>query len=140
MTTVLDSNILIALWTTDDALNVAAQAALDAVLRRGKLVVPAPVYAELLSGPSRTEKFLDEFFTRSGIDVDWELGERVWREAGRAFQDFIAKRRGEREARPRRILTDFVIGAYAYSNGYSLLTLDDRHYRSAFPQLKLAII
>lgn len=137
MITVVDSNLFIALWTIDDALNLPAQAALEGASSRGRLVVPAPVYAELLAGPGRTEKFLDEFFAHAGIEIDWNLGREVWRKAGRAFQSYISGRPRERGAHPRRILADFIIGAYASSNGYCLLTLDDRHFRTAFPEVTL---
>ncbi len=140
MTTVVDTNILIALWDQDDALNSAAQSALDGALARGRLVVPAPVFAEVLAGPGRSESFLDSFFTDTGIAVDWELKEKVWRAAGRAFQRHVARQGKPRRAGPRRILADFLIGAYAFENSYSLLTLDDHLYRSAFPHLKLQVV
>jgi len=47
------------------------------------------------------------------------------------------RRRRDGGSYPRRILADFVIGAYAQENGYHLLTLDQSVYRAAFPKLKL---
>lgn len=135
MTTAVDSNLLIALWNEDDNLNTLARSALDAALGRGSLVIAAPVFAELLAAPSRTEAFLDSFCKETGIAVDWNLGEAVWRAAGRAFRQYVARRRKQRDFGPRRILTDFVIGAHAMHNGFRLLTLDDRLYRAAFPRL-----
>jgi predicted nucleic acid-binding protein len=137
MTTVVYTNVLVALWDRDDALNSAAQAALDTAVGRGRLVVPAPVFAELLAGPGRSELFLDSFFLETGMVVDWELGEEVWRAAGRAFARYLTRAGKPRIAGPRRILADFLIGAYSFENSYNLLTLDDRLYRSAFPHLKL---
>jgi predicted nucleic acid-binding protein len=137
MTTVVDTNILAALWDRDDALNVAAQTALDAALARGGLVVPAPVYAELMAFAGRTEQFLDTFFRQTSIRVDWDLGETVWRVAGQAFQGYATRRSRQREGGPRRILADFLIGAYAARHNFSLLTLDEGLYRAAFPALKI---
>jgi len=111
--------------------------ALDAALERGNLVVAAPVYGELLAFPSRSESFLDRFFSDTGIFVDWNVSESVWRAAGRAFQAFAVRRRKHREPGPRRILVDFLIGAHALQNGYSLLTLDERFFHAAFPHLSL---
>src|ERR1700674_2271144 len=88
MITVVDSNIIVALWDRDDALNAAAQSALDSALDRGSLVVPASVFAELMALPGRTESFLDAFFQDTDVVVDWALDERVWRVAGRAFQSY----------------------------------------------------
>ena len=96
MTTAIDSNILIAFWDTDETLNSSAQSALNASWNRGKLVIAAPVYAELLAFPGRTEAFLDSFLSETGIAVEWELDETIWRTAGRAFQTYAARRRKQR--------------------------------------------
>src|SRR5207245_6424373 len=140
MTTAIDSHILVALWNEDDALNALARKALDAALRRGSLVIAAPVVAELLASPSRGEAFLDAFFRDTGMSVDWELGETIWRTAGRAFQRCVMRRAKQPGSGPRRILADFLIGAHALQNGFRLLTLDDRLYAAAFPRLAIDTI
>jgi predicted nucleic acid-binding protein len=140
MTTAIDTNVLVALWNEDDALNTMARSALDAAFERGGLVIAAPVFAELLALPSRKEAFLDSFFRQTGISVDWDLHEAIWRAAGRAFQAYIARRRKQRELGSRRILADFLIGAHALQNGFGLLTLDDRLYRAAFPRLSIVTL
>ena len=140
MTTAIDTNILIALWNEDDTLNSVARSAMDAALARGRLVIAAPVYAELLASPSRTEAFLDYFFKDTGIAVEWEFDEAIWRTAARAFQSHVSRRRKQRDSGPRRILADFLIGAHALRRGYRLLTLDDRLFRSAFPRLPVVSI
>lgn len=137
MTTVIDSNVVAALWNLDDTLNSVARSALDAALARGTLIVPAPVYAELMAFAGRTESFLDTFLRETGITVEWHLEERVWRAAGQAFQSYAGRRRRQREAGPRRILADFLIGAYAVRHNYPLLTLDEGIYRAAFPALRI---
>jgi predicted nucleic acid-binding protein len=93
VTTVVDTNIVVALWDAHDVVNRAARTALDNALDRGGLVVPAPVFAELLAFPSRTEAFLNAFFRHTGIAIDWHLSERVWRAAGRAFGFYATRRR-----------------------------------------------
>ena len=135
MSTAIDSNVLIALWNEDDSLNTQARLALDTALGRGGLFIAAPVFAELLASRSRTEVFLDSFCKETSITVDWNLNEAIWRAAGRAFQQYVARRRKQRDTSPRRILADFVIGAHALHHGFQLLTLDDRLYRAAFPRL-----
>jgi predicted nucleic acid-binding protein len=137
MTTVVDTNVIVALWDRDDDLNATVQAALDAALNRGHLVVPAPVFAELMALPGRAESFLDAFFQDTDVVVDWALDERVWRTAGRAFQSYAGRRRRQQGPGPRRILADFVIGAYAACGGFPLLTLDEGLYRAGFPELKI---
>ena len=140
MTTAIDANIVVALWNEDDALNTLARSALDAALGRGSLVIAAPIFAELLAAPSRDEAFLDSFCRETGISVDWNLDEVIWRTAGRAFQLYLARRRKQRGSGQRRILADFLIGAHAIQNGFRLLTMDHRLYRAAFPRLIISTV
>jgi len=139
MTTAIDTNVVIALWDKDVALSSAAQTALESAFNRGSLVVAAPVFSELIAAPSRTETFVDSFLEETGIAVEWNLDEPVWRSAGRAFQAYAQRRRKQANG-ARRILADFLIGAHAYARGYRLLTLDERLYRAAFPRLVLETI
>lgn len=139
MTTCVDTNIFIAFWDRNEALNSVARAALEAAFSRGRLVVAAPVYSELLAFPRRTEAFLDLFLGETGIEVDWNLDESIWRMAGRAFQVYAARRTRHRDSGPRRILADFLIGAHSLRRGYRLLTLDDHFYRLAYPTLVLQV-
>jgi len=135
MTTAIDTNVIVALWDRDPALSSAAQSALDASFGRGTLAIAASVFAELMACPGRSESFLDSFFRETGINIDWNLDEAVWRTAARAFQTYAARRRRQRDPGPRRILADFLIGAHALEGSYRLLTLDDHLYRPAFPNL-----
>jgi predicted nucleic acid-binding protein len=137
MTTAVDTNVVIALWDKDSGLSLAAQNVLDTAFNRGTLVAAAPVFAELIAAPGRSETFVRSFFEETGIAVDWELPEQVWRLAGRAFQGYAERRRKQRDTGARRILVDFLIGAHALTNGCRLLTLDDRLYRTAFPTLSI---
>lgn len=137
MITAIDTNVIVALWDRDPMLNRAAQSALDRALDQGGLVISAPVAAELLACHGREENFVDSFLAETGIGVDWELGEPVWRAAGRAFQAYALRRRRERGSGSRRILADFLIGAHALEKGCELLTLDDGLYRAAFPDLRI---
>jgi predicted nucleic acid-binding protein len=140
MTTAIDTNIFVALWDADLATTSAARTALETSYRRGNLIVAAPVFAELIAAPRRTENFVGAFFADSGIAIDWELGERVWRSAGNAFRSYAERRRKHRDFGARRILADFLIGAHAAEHDYQLLTADVRLYRAAFPTLKIETI
>jgi predicted nucleic acid-binding protein len=140
VTTAVDTNVVIALWDRDPTLSLAAQTALEAAFRRGGLVVAAPVFAELLAAPGRTEAFINSFFEDTGVTVDWALSESIWRSAGRAFQKYAERRRKHRDSGTRRILADFLIGAHAQVLGYRLLTLDEGLYQAAFPTLTIESI
>jgi predicted nucleic acid-binding protein len=136
-TTSIDTNVLVYLLNQDDTLNRRALAAIEKSRKRGTLVVSGPVYAELMGLPSRTQKILDEFFTIGGIEIDWRFDETVWRTAGLAFQGYVRRRLAGTGQLPRRILTDFLIGAHALVRGHTLLTTDSRQYGAAFPALKI---
>jgi predicted nucleic acid-binding protein len=140
MTTAIDTNVIVALWDAEDPLHRVARAALDKAFNEGALVISGAVYAELMAAPGRTETFIDGFCEDTSIGVEWELGERVWRAAGAAFQNYTARRRKQRKAEPRRILADFLIGAHALVSGYKLLTLDARVYQSSFPKLGIGTL
>lgn len=138
MITALDTNVIVALLKTDDALSRSVQQCLDMAKGRGRLVISAPVFAELMAG--RSESFLNSFFLHTSVAVEWELPEAVWRRAGQAFHDYAERRKRQRDRGPRRILADFLIGAHASHRGYHLLTLDERIYKAAFPELAIITI
>ena len=140
MITAIDTNVLVALWDRSDALNSAAQAALDSAQDSGKLVISGVVFAELLGFPRRTELFIEKFLIDTGISVEWLLSESTWRATGRAFQAYSMRRRRHGLSGARRLIADFVIGAHAAQKGYRLLTLDERTYRVAFPKLVIVAI
>ena len=140
MTTAIDTNVLVALWDLDDSLNQIAQKALDQAQSRGALVIAAPVFAELLAFPARSTNLVDLFLNETGIAVDWQLDEAIWRMAGEAFRKYAQRRRRRGEPGPRRILADFLIGAHAAKRNYALLTLDENLYKAAFPGLTIVRI
>jgi len=140
MTTAIDTNVIVALWDPDDSLNSAASSALDSAVAHGATIISGPVFAELLALPRRREDFVDEFLRDTGIAVDWDVDEAVWRAAGLAFQAYAKRRRTQERTGPRRILADFVIGAHALERGHKLLTLDEGLYRAAFPRLEIQAI
>lgn len=137
MITAIDTNVIVALWDKGPDFSLDAQSALDRALGGGGLVICAPVFAELLAWPGRDEAFLDVFLNDTGITVDWDLNESIWRAAGRAFQAYALRRRRHGGSGSRPIFADFVIGTHALDRDYGLLTMDDRLYRAAFPRLRI---
>ena len=135
MSTALDTNILVDLLAGDQPSARAASAALDAAGRRGALVVCPAVHAGLLAFPGRSAVDVDALLEDVGIDVDGQMAEAAWRRAGEAFAGHAARRRSAAASAPRRILADFLIGAHALSGAATLLTRDDRFFRTVFPEL-----
>ena len=140
MTTAIDTNVLVSLWGSEPRLSETARIALDSAMEEGPLVVSAPVFAELMAAPGTTEDVLAEFCSSMGVEIEWQIGEEVWREAGRAYGSYARRRRRSGDTHPRRILADFLIGAHALVNEYALLTMDKSLYRTAFPLLQLVTL
>lgn len=137
MISAIDTNVLIALWSPFDSLNSKALEMLDHAHDQGGLVINGAVYAELLGFRGRTESMLDEFLANSQIRVEWIIDEPIWRSAAWAYHAYVNRRRKQKQVQPKRILTDFLIGAHAMERKYSLLTLDHRIFKAAFPHLKI---
>jgi predicted nucleic acid-binding protein len=138
LTTAIDTNVLVSLWSTEDSLNAEAYRALTAASQRGRLVVAAPVYVEIRAMPECSEQMVDRFLDDIGAEVDWVVEEKIWREAAKASHEYGRRRRDKQSRLPRRIAGDFVIGAHAMVRGHSLLTLDRRTFRISFPNLRFA--
>jgi predicted nucleic acid-binding protein len=132
--TALDTNILSALWSGEPLASQVSNQLAEAHARGG-LVVSAPVYAELLAHPSATQKFVDGFLEDTGISVDFDLGEEVWRRAGAGFALYAQRRRKSAGDSPKRLLVDFVIAAHALLKADRLMTLDASRYTRDFPRL-----
>jgi len=137
MTSSIDSNIIVALWWDSHSANRKAAGMLQEAHKRGNLIMSAPVYAELIADPRRSEAELDGFALDTGISIEWKIDEDIWREAGRAYRSYAMRRVRSGGNWPRRILGDFVIGAHALKRGYSLLTLNESDFATAFPTLTI---
>ncbi len=139
MITSVDTNVLIGLFSGPPPVARAIRVDLEELSRQDILVVSPPVYAELLAAPGRKVDDINTFLRRNHIEVDWFLDPAIWETAGLAYQQYsVARRRLQpADSGPRRILADFVIGAHALHAAASLLTLDQRIYRTAFPELTI---
>ena len=136
MRTALDSNVLSALWSGEPlASRMASQ--LAEAHAQGGLVVSAPVYAELLAHPSASQHFVDQFLGETGISLDFDLDETIWRLSARSFSNYARRRRRSRGGSPKRLLVDFIVAAHAMLHADRLMTLDAERYKRDFPDLKL---
>lgn len=86
-----------------------------------------------------TSRELDLFVQRATLHVHWDTTEAIWQMTGRAYSAYARRRAKSGGGPPRRLLADFLIGAHALSLGASLVTLDDTHYRQAYPTLPLVV-
>ncbi|MGH3975080.1 MAG: type II toxin-antitoxin system VapC family toxin [Pseudonocardiaceae bacterium] len=124
--TLVDSNVLLDLFTVDPEWSAWSRTQLVEALDRGPVVVNQVVYGEVAYRFSTIEA-LDEVLTPDRF----VRGNLPWAAAFLAatcHRDY--RRRGGRRA---TILPDFFIGAHAAVLGLRLLTRDAARYRTYFP-------
>jgi predicted nucleic acid-binding protein len=133
--TAIDTNVLSALWSGESLASVVSEA-LNQAAADGGLVICGVVYAELLAHPKAKLHFVDDFLLNTGIGIDFDLGEPVWREASLRFAKYAARRRAARGGGAKRLLADFIVGAHALIRSDRLFTLDRSCYARDFHDLE----
>lgn len=128
--TLVDSNVLLDVFTDDRDWGDWSAAALADVIDGGQAVINPLVYAEVSVGFDRVED-LDELLPSTAIRRE-PLPYPAGFLAGKAFLRY--RRRGGARSAP---LSDFYIGAHAAVAGYRLLTRDATRYRTYFPSVSL---
>ena len=136
MRTAIDTNVLSALWSAEPLAGRVAMELAEAHAQGG-LVVCAPVFAELLAHPKATERFVQDFLAETGIVVEFNLEESVWRQAAKSFAAYAQRRRRSAGDAPIRLLVDFVIASHALLRADRLMTLDAKRYSQDFPKLRI---
>lgn len=128
--TLVDSNVLIDVFSGDPAWSDWSREALRQAGADGPLVINEVIYAEIAARYSRIEE-LEHALPRD----DFQREHLPWPAAfivGRAFADYRG-RGGDR----RSPLPDFFVGAHAAIAGLRLLTRDVARYRTYFPTVEL---
>ena len=127
--TLVDSNVLLDLFTADPRWLEWSDTQLAEALDRGPTLINPIVYAEISISFERIEELeqaLPPELEREPLP--WEAGFL----AGKCFVEY--RRRGGEKRSP---LPDFYIGAHAAVTGRALLTRDPSRYRLLFPRLAL---
>jgi predicted nucleic acid-binding protein len=133
----LDTNVIAYLVAGESSVAAAASDVLGAARLRGAVTICGVVYAELLAHPKLTPATLTHFLAETGVDVDFDIGRDLWREAGMRYSRYSVRRRKAGAGSPRRLLADFVIGAHALLRADRLITFDTAGYRHDFPELQI---
>jgi predicted nucleic acid-binding protein len=134
--TAIDTNILSAIWGKEARADDIADF-LDRARSQGVLVISPIVYMEARAHPSVTEAEMHRFLTTSRIEVDWTLGQPVWLLAGERFEQHAHRRRRQAAGDGKRFPADFLVGSHALLHADRLVTLDQRIYRTDFPELTI---
>jgi predicted nucleic acid-binding protein len=128
--TLVDSNVLLDVFTEDSEWLDWSAAMLGDVSNDGPVLINPLVYAEVAAHFDRIEE-LDEALPQSfcrRVPMPWEAAFL----AGRCFVEY--RRRGGVKRSP---MPDFYIGAHAAVAGLTLLTRDPKRYRAYFPALRM---
>ncbi len=127
--TLVDSNVLLDLFTNDPTWATWSEARLAEAFEAGQVVINPIVYAEISVAFERIETLEATLPPQLGReDLPWEAAFL----AGKCFVEY--RRRGGRKRSP---LPDFYIGAHAAVTGRTLLTRDANRYRTLLPTLAL---
>ncbi|MDQ3147782.1 MAG: type II toxin-antitoxin system VapC family toxin [Actinomycetota bacterium] len=128
--TLVDSNVLLDIFTEDVTWLEWSADALAAAAEAGPLYINPIVYAEVSVRFSRIEDLEDALplgdFRRSALP---------WAAAFLAGKAFVSYRRNRGVASAP--MPDFFIGAHAAVDDLALLTRDSRRYRTYFPTVHL---
>jgi len=134
MRTAIETNIVSSLWGGEPS---AAQIprTLDEARAAGSLVISPVVYIELRAYPTATEMIVDRFLEAMRIEIDWLVESEIWLLAAERFEHYANRRRRQGAGEARRLTSDFVIAAHALLRADRFITLDQRRYRTDFPEL-----
>jgi predicted nucleic acid-binding protein len=125
----VDSNILLDLFTEDRTWAPWSEARLAEAFDRGPVCINPIVYAEISIAFDRIETL------EAALPEQLEREDLPWEAAFLAGKCFVAYRR--RGGARRSPMPDFYIGAHAAVTGRALLTRDAGRYRSLLPTLTL---
>lgn len=134
MSTALDTNVLLALWNNESTASRLG-AALDQLKTQGRVLICGAMYAEWYGVRPDLEAVLETY----GVSIDPQMSLLAWNRAGLAHSAYSKRRQASGGGKPRRILTDFLIGAHASTFGHALLTLNTDDYID-FPEMPLLTV
>jgi predicted nucleic acid-binding protein len=128
--TLVDSNVLIDIWTDDPQWYGWSLTRLNEVGRSGPLLINDVIFAEASVGFLNPEDF-DAALVKARVTVA-PMPRLALFHAGKAFTEY-RRRGGVRTG----VLPDFFIGAHALVERLPVLTRDERRFRQYFPTVKL---
>ncbi|MEX2534173.1 MAG: type II toxin-antitoxin system VapC family toxin [Trueperaceae bacterium] len=92
MVTAVDTNVLSAMLAGNEKSSLRAVTMLRSASEVGEMQISPVVFAELSAAPKASHESISELLKALRIEVDWELGEEVWREAAAAFRTYAERR------------------------------------------------
>lgn len=133
MTTLLDTNIVIALLDQEHFYHAWAVERLEGLRTDGPTIVSDIVYCEVSVAMDSKEQ-MDEAITSLGIERIACSDKALFR-AGKAFKKYRDENKGPKPG----VLPDFIIGAVADAEGIPLWTTNGKDFVGYFPELDLIV-
>ena len=151
---IVDTNVLVYIYSGIPNIGKTYAELLGHLSAKHNLVIPKLVYGEL-SLIFSTSKQLNTFLSDTGIiigDIEpkaYELAAKRWsnynkrrvlicQNCGKKIQRLICTECSKEIKIGQLVLTDFIIGAYAFQTaGRKLITNDKGHYSTYFPELTI---
>lgn len=130
MITAVDTNILLDIFLPDPQFGETSLSLLEKAYRQGSIVINAIVYAELVP-QFKSKTMLDDTLQKIGISIMPICIESA-HQAGMMWKKYRIKT-GRRD----RIITDFLIGAFAALQADQFLTRDRGFYKEYFKGLPI---
>ncbi|WP_404421790.1 type II toxin-antitoxin system VapC family toxin [Thalassospira australica] len=131
MTTLLDTNILIAMLDDNNYFHRWALEKFDELKTEGPMLISDIVYCEASVG-MESQEAMDTAIYRLGIDRIPSSNKSLFR-AGRAFKRYKQENHGPKLG----VLPDYTIGAIAETEGIPLLTTNPSDYVGYFPEIEI---
>ena len=130
MTCLVDTNVVLDVVIQDEVWLLWSLKQLQAAADRGSVVINDIIYAELC-GRYDAQEQADQVVRQLYLNVV-SLPRPALFAAGQAHRRYRS-RGGPRDS----LLPDFLIGAHAFVEGWTLLSRDPRRYRTDFPGLNV---
>ncbi len=128
--TLVDSNILIDIFTDNPEWSGWSLGQLSLLLNKSKLFINPVIYTEVSMGYKEIELF-DSILETLPLYYD-EIPKDALFLAGKVFLSYR-----KNEGKKTTALPDFFIGAHASVMGWSILTRDPKRMKYYFPKLKI---
>lgn len=133
MTTLLDTNIVIALLDPEDHFHAWAAGKLEDLKADGPTVISDMVYCEVSVAMDNSDQ-MDEAISSLGLDRITCSNEALFR-AGKAYLRYKRENKGPKLG----VLPDFIIGALADAEDIPLWTTNRQDYVGYYPNLALIV-
>ena len=132
----LDTNVILTLWNNESEAQTIAKI-LDKFQTTYQYTVSPIVFAELRAHPNLTHTQLIAKLQVMGVGHEYDYTKTMFDLAGSRYATYARLRRQNGQQTPKRMLADFLVGAYSACRSKQLFTLDLNRYQTYFPELTI---